>query len=117
MYSAMPHMHLIGKSVVVSMTPPGGKKTTLVGIDAWDYNWQETYWFKEPLKLKAGTKLEIEAVFDNSSKNPNNPRNPPGLVLFGEQTTNEMLFGFFGVTTEDNRRVRLGANPPAAQNK
>jgi peroxiredoxin len=117
MYSAMPHMHLIGKSVQVSMTPPGGTKTTLVGIDAWDYNWQETYWFKEPLKLKAGTKLEIEAIFDNSSRNPNNPRNPPGLVLFGEQTTNEMLFGFFGVTTEDNRRVRLGANPPAATNK
>jgi peroxiredoxin/mono/diheme cytochrome c family protein len=117
MYSVMPHMHLIGKSVKVSMTPPGGTKTTLVGIDAWDYNWQETYWFKEPLKLKAGTKLEIEAIFDNSSKNPNNPSNPPKLVLFGEQTTNEMLFGFFGVTTEDNKRVRLAASPPAATNK
>jgi len=112
MHSAMPHMHLIGKSVAISMTPPGGTKTTLVGIDAWDYNWQETYWFKEPLKLKAGTKIEIEALFDNSSKNPNNPNNPPKPVLFGEQTTNEMLFGFFGVTTEDNQRVRLGAKPP-----
>jgi peroxiredoxin len=112
MYSVMPHMHLIGKSVKVTMTPPGGTKTTLVGIDAWDYNWQETYWFKEPLKLKAGTKLEIEAVYDNSSKNPNNPRNPPQGVFFGEQTTNEMLFGFFGVTSEDNKRVRLAAKPP-----
>ena len=113
MHSAMPHMHLIGKTVKVSMTPPGGKKTTLVGIDAWDYNWQETYWFKEPLKLKAGTKLEIEAIFDNSSQNPNNPSTPPKTVFFGEQTTNEMLFGFFGVTTEDNKRVRLGAKAPA----
>jgi peroxiredoxin len=117
MYSVMPHMHLIGKSVSVSMTPPGGSKTTLVGIDAWDYNWQETYWFKEPLKLKAGTKLEIEAIYDNSSKNPNNPSNPPIGVYFGEQTTNEMLFGFFGVTTEDNKRVRLSPTPPGTPNK
>ena len=50
---------LIGKSVKVSMTPPGGTKTTLVGINEWDYNWQETYWLKEPLKLKAGTKVEL----------------------------------------------------------
>ncbi|HEX3148516.1 MAG TPA: redoxin domain-containing protein [Gemmataceae bacterium] len=117
MHSAMPHMHLIGKSVTISMTPPGGTKVPLVGIDAWDYNWQETYWFKEPLKLRAGTKIEIEAIFDNSSKNPNNPKSPPGTVFFGEQTTNEMLFGFFGVTTADNGRVRLGAKPPEAVNK
>ena len=112
MHSVMPHMHLIGKSVKVTMTPPGGQPVSLVEIKEWDYNWQETYWFKEPLKLKAGTKLEIEALFDNSDKNPNNPRNPPQTVTFGEQTTNEMLFGFFGVTTEGGSRLRAGVNPP-----
>ena len=112
MHSVMPHMHLIGKSVTVSMTPPGGEKTTLVEIKEWDYNWQETYWFKEPLHLKAGTRLDIEAVFDNSSKNPNNPRNPPVVVGFGEQTTNEMLFGFFGVTHPEGKRVRTALTPP-----
>ena len=117
MHSAMPHMHLIGKSVTISMTPPGGKKVPLVGVDAWDYNWQETYWFKEPLNLKAGTKLEIEATFDNSAKNPNNPNNPPALVLFGEQTTNEMLFGFFGVTSADGKRVIARVTPPKPESK
>lgn len=112
MHSVMPHMHLIGKSVTVWMTPPGGEKTTLVEIKEWDYNWQETYWFKKPLELKAGTRLDIEAIFDNSSKNPNNPKNPPALVLFGEQTTNEMLFGFFGVTSKDGKRVMARATPP-----
>jgi thiol-disulfide isomerase/thioredoxin len=112
MHSVMPHMHLIGKSVRVSMTPPGGEKTTLVEIKEWDYNWQETYWFKKPLDLKAGTRLDIEAVFDNSDKNPNNPNTPPKLVFFGEQTTNEMLFGFCGVTTPENKRVRVSPNPP-----
>jgi peroxiredoxin len=117
MHSVMPHMHLIGKSIKVTMTPPGGQTTTLVEIKEWDYNWQETYWFKEPLKLKAGTRLDIEGIYDNSSKNPNNPRNPPAVVLFGEQTTNEMLFGFFGVTSADKKRVIARQFPPGAKEK
>lgn len=112
MHSVMPHMHLIGKSVAVTMTPPDGKPVPLVEIKEWDYNWQETYWFKEPLKLKAGTRLDIQATYDNSSRNPNNPRNPPGLVIFGEQTTNEMLFGFFGVTSPEKKRVIARVAPP-----
>src|SRR5262249_22714976 len=109
-HSVMPHMHLLGKTVKVTMTPPEGSTQTLVEIDDWDYNWQETYWFKEPIKVKAGTKLEIEAVFDNSDKNPNNPRTPPGIVFIGEETTNEMLFGFLGATT-DETGLRLFARP------
>jgi len=64
----------------------------------WDYNWQETYVLKEPIKVKSGTRFDIEAVYDNSAKNPNNPSIPPINVRFGEQTTNEMLFGFLGAT-------------------
>jgi thiol-disulfide isomerase/thioredoxin len=112
LHSVMPHMHLIGKSVKVTMTEPGKQPVTLVDIPEWDYNWQETYWLKEPRKILAGTKLEIEAVFDNSTQNHNNPRNPPGPVMFGEQTTNEMLFGFFGVTHDEGKRVFVRPNPP-----
>lgn len=93
-----PHMHLLGKSVKITMTPPGGKTETLIDIPEWDYNWQESYFFKDPVAVKAGTRFDIEAVFDNSAKNPNNPTSPPANVYFGEQTTNEMLFGFIGAT-------------------
>lgn len=112
-HSVMPHMHLLGKNVKVTMTPPEGESKTLVKIDDWDYNWQETYWFKEPINIKAGTRLDIEATYDNSEKNPNNPRNPPGMVFIGEQTTNEMLFGFLGATT-DVKGQRLFARPTVA---
>jgi peroxiredoxin/mono/diheme cytochrome c family protein len=112
-YSVMPHMHLLGKKVKVTMTPPEGKEQTLVQIDDWDYNWQETYWFKEPMTVKAGTKLSIEASFDNSDKNPNNPRQPPQRVRFGEQTTDEMLFGFIGATADEKgKRVFARPLPP-----
>ena len=98
LYSISPHMHLIGKSIKLTMTPPDGKAQTLLGIDQWDYNWQEIYMLKEPIQVKAGTKFEVEAVYDNSAKNPMNPSNPPKLVTFGEQTTNEMCFVFLGGT-------------------
>src|SRR5205823_4718336 len=88
LHSIMPHMHMLGKQIKVTMTPPEGAPTLLFNVKEWDYNWQETYFFKEPLKLKAGTTLDLEAVYDNSAKNPSNPFNPPRVVTYGEQTTN-----------------------------
>jgi peroxiredoxin/mono/diheme cytochrome c family protein len=114
LHSVLPHMHLIGKSVRVTMTPPGGETVVLLDIPAWDYRWQETYWFREPIRAKAGTRLAIEAVYDNSAANPNNPSSPPKEVRVGEQTTDEMLFAFFGATSPETpyRRVRASALPP-----
>ncbi|WP_439631921.1 redoxin domain-containing protein [Gemmata sp.] len=99
LHNVLPHMHVLGKSVRVTMTPPGGQPVVLVEIPAWDYRWQETYWFKEPIAAKAGTKLEVRAVFDNSAANPNNPTKPPRDVAYGEETTDEMLFVFLGATS------------------
>ncbi|MFO0849091.1 MAG: redoxin family protein [Gemmataceae bacterium] len=112
-YSVVPHMHLIGRAIKVTMTPPGGETVTLIDIPDWDYNWQETYWFKRPIKAKAGTKFEVSAVYDNSARNPNNPSSPPRAVFFGEETTNEMLFGFIGVTPDGPNRVRISRTDPA----
>jgi hypothetical protein len=104
-YNVTPHMHLLGKKIKVTMTPPGGKAMVLVGIDEWDYNWQEKYFFKEPMAVKSGTRFDVEAIYDNSAKNPNNPFNPPKLVRVGEQTTNEMCFGFLDATSEDGQVI------------
>lgn len=111
-YNVTPHMHLIGRSVRVTMTPPGGDPVTLVDIPDWDYNWQETYWFKEPIKAKSGTRIDVTAVYDNSPANPLNPNNPPKRVTFGEQTTNEMLFGFVGMTADNGTRVPVKRELP-----
>jgi peroxiredoxin/mono/diheme cytochrome c family protein len=105
-HTTMPHMHLLGKSVKISMTPPGGKTDLIIDVPEWDYNWQELYFLKEPFKVPAGTRFDIEAVFDNSAANPRNPHDPPIDVKFGEQTTDEMLFGLFGVT-KDHPKVGL----------
>ena len=72
------------------------------------------------MEIKAGTKIEIEALFDNSEKNPNNPKSPPVIVFIGEQTTNEMLFGFLGATTDVKGQrlfARAGTAPKKEQKK
>lgn len=99
-HAVTPHMHLLGKSVKITMTPPDGSPEVLINIPDWDYNWQETYFLKKSIAVKSGTRFDIEAVFDNSAKNPNNPSSPPVDVPFGEQTTNEMLFGFLAATKD-----------------
>ena len=114
LYSIMPHMHLLGKEITVTLHPPEGAAKTLVAIKEWDYNWQETYWFKEPLHIQKGSRLDVLAIYDNSTKNPNNPFNPPRVVFFGEYTTNEMCFVFLGGLAEQPglRRLPLTARKP-----
>jgi mono/diheme cytochrome c family protein/peroxiredoxin len=99
-HDIVPHMHMVGKKIKVTLTAPDGSTSTVIRIDDWDYNWQEMYLFKQPLKVKEGTRLDVEAVYDNSDKNPNNPNKPAKWVKFGEQTTDEMCFVFLGATSD-----------------
>jgi thiol-disulfide isomerase/thioredoxin len=106
-YSALPHMHMLGTKIKVTATLPGGPTTPVVVIDSWDYNWQELYQLREPLALKAGTVIAVEAEYDNTSRNPFNPSSPPRAVKRGEGTTDEMLYAFLGVTTKGSGPVKF----------
>lgn len=90
-FGIFPHMHLIGRELKVTAFPPGdAEPIPLLWITDWDFNWQNFYQYKEPLRLPAGTRLVLEAVHDNSAENFSNPNHPPKRVTWGEQTTNEM---------------------------
>ena len=95
-YSVTPHMHLLGQSMVVTATRPDATVVPLIRIDAWDFNWQTTYHFRELQPLPTGTRIDVVATFDNSDANPNNPNHPPAVVSWGEKTTDEMCIAFVG---------------------
>ena len=99
-YRVLPHMHLLGREMKVTATLPDGKTIPLVHVPDWDFNWQTSYVFKEPIHLPHGSRIDMEASFDNSEKNPANPNHPPRLVTFGEQTTNEMCMAFLAFTVD-----------------
>ena len=94
-----PHMHLRGKDMTVRLTYPDGKTETLLSVPRYDFNWQIIYYLQEPLKLPAGTKVEVTAHWDNSANNPFNP-DPTKTVRWGNQSWDEMLSVPMGVIVD-----------------
>jgi len=94
--SLYPHMHWRGAAFEYSITEPGGKPTTLLKVNHYDFNWQLTYRLAEPMLLRAGTRIECAGTFDNTRGNPRNP-DPGAAVHFGFPSTDEMMIGFFDV--------------------
>ena len=84
------HMHMIGKDIKVWADLPGGKTERLLWINDWDFNWQDTCLFKQPVLLPAGTVVHAEFRWDNTASNPRNPNHPPQRVINGEGSLDEM---------------------------
>jgi len=93
--SFFPHMHLRGKRFEYNLVHEDDRVETLLRVN-YDFYWQLSYRLAEPRLLKAGTKLQAIAWYDNSRNNPHNP-NPNSPVHWGDQTYNEMMVGFFDV--------------------
>ncbi|MGE0710565.1 MAG: cytochrome c [Planctomycetota bacterium] len=93
LFGLTPHMHLRGKTFRYALRYPDGKTVPLLEIPRWDFNWQNTYRFEQPLFVPKGSRMIGVATFDNSDKNPANP-DPSRVVRFGEQTWDEMMIGY-----------------------
>jgi hypothetical protein len=99
------HAHYLGKTMTMTATLPGGVKKTLIGIDDWDFNWQEQYQFAHDVDLPAGTRLDVTITYDNSAGNRRNPSSPPHDVRWGEQSTDEMGSMTLLVVADDESRL------------
>ncbi len=58
-------------SVEATAILPDGSTEVLIVAQAYRYNWQPSYFFKQPIKLPAGTRVEVTAYLDNSEGNRN----------------------------------------------
>lgn len=75
-----PHMHLLGQKLKAYAISLENDTIPLIRINRWDFRWQYFYTFPKMVKLSAGTTIVVEATFDNTSDNKNNPYNPPRQV-------------------------------------
>jgi len=98
----LPHMHFRGKDFVYKVTYPSGESETLLAVPHYDFNWQLTYELSQPKLLPKGTVIDCVAHYDNSVNNKFNP-DPTKEVHYGEQTWEEMMFGFFDVSVPMNK--------------
>ncbi len=102
--SLFPHMHLRGKDFHYEIIYPDGRKETLLNVPRYDFNWQTSFVFAEPLALPGGTKLHCTAHFDNSTGNPANP-DPTHPVRWGDQTWEEMMIGWFDIAVDKDAQI------------
>jgi peroxiredoxin len=102
-----PHMHVRGKSFKYELELPGGERQVLLDVPRYDFNWQLWYLLKEPKLIPKGSRMICTAYFDNSPDNPANP-DPTKAVIWGEQTWDEMMFGFYSSIRP------VGDNSPAS---
>ena len=85
------HAHYLAREMKASATLPDGTIEPLLWIQDWDFNWQDRYFYKTPVMLPKGTRIDVHLRYDNSDDNPRNP-NPtsPAHVMWGEQSFDEM---------------------------
>ena len=105
-----PHMHVRGKAFKYEAKYPDGRTEVLLDVPKYDFNWQLWYNLAEPKLLPKGTEIRCTAYFDNSTGNPSNP-DPTKKVTWGEQTWDEMMFGFYS-TVEKLPNASTPVNPP-----
>ena len=107
-HAVTPHMHLLGRDMLMSVKFPDGRVQDLIKVPDWDFNWQYTYHFEQPLEIPKGSVVNLVAHYDNSDSNPRNPHKPPVLVKWGEATTDEMCIGFLGLTKKGQDLTQPG---------
>lgn len=93
-----PHMHLIGTSIESYAVLPAGDTDRYINIPEWDFHWQGFYSFPRLKHLPALSTLYADAVYNNTTSNPENPSSPPQTVTAGESTTDEMMIVYFVYT-------------------
>ncbi len=113
--SLTPHMHLRGKAMRIQVTYPDGRTETLLDVPHYNFNWQITYRAAAPLFIPKGTRLRIDAHFDNSPNNPLNP-DPAKSIRWGAASETEMMDGWIEyVDADKNAPVSVTAQRLTAQ--
>ena len=107
-WGVFPHMHVRGKSFDYRMVGPDGRSEPLLSVPRYDFGWQTSYVFQQPLKVAKGSRMECTAFFDNSTNNKFNP-DPTKEVKWGDQTWEEMMIGWMDYSVANQRVVRTAS--------
>lgn len=87
-----PHMHYRGKKFCAyAVNHLTNDTTPLIRVNDWDFNWQNIYYFKQPVLLKKGDVIYVTGTYDNTSRNPLNPVLPAVDIKRGDRSYDEML--------------------------
>lgn len=80
----LPVSHPLVSSLQATAYRPDGSQEVLLWSVGYKWDWRPTYYFKRPVSLPKGTRVEVIAYIDNSDENQNNPNNPARTVSWFE---------------------------------
>jgi hypothetical protein len=94
-HGVFPHMHKMGRTLRVDFTSNEGGDQCLVDVDRWDFNWQEGWWYDEPIEFpKSGTGREFTITCGFDTRSSNMPE-----VSWGEGSDDEMCLNYLYITS------------------
>jgi hypothetical protein len=85
-----PRSHPLVVSFQATAFRPDGTQEVMIWTRGSRFDWQPAYYFKRPVALPKGTRIEVTTYFDNSGNNQNNPNNPPKQVRWSELTSDPL---------------------------
>jgi hypothetical protein len=103
-----PHAHQIASEMDASITE-AGKKTCLINVPKWDFNWQLDYLFVKGVPYQPTDTITANCVYDNSAAHQpvvDGVQQQPRLVTFGEGSLDEMCLHY--VWLRMDRKAFLG---------
>lgn len=126
-FSANPHMHLVGTHIAGRIERPAARgsdpQSECLASGGWNFDWQRTYIYDTPLdqlpSVAAGDTIDVTCHWNNTIDNPfvqrmlNDSHLPPQPVdiSLGEQTTNEMCLEIFGLAVTIPPAMMAGGAP------
>ncbi len=93
-----PHAHSLCTDLRVVAERPDGSRESLIAIEHFDENWHESYYYRNPVRLVRGTRLQTTFAYDNTDGNFRNRNHPPRRTVYGSNVTDEMADVYLQVT-------------------
>ena len=89
------HMHLLGRSISVTLDPGGPRERRLLERPVWDFDDQGATVLRRPVQVRAGDTLRVTCRHDAALRSmiPELENEQPRYVAWGEGTSDEMCLG------------------------
>jgi hypothetical protein len=101
LWGVVPHMHLHGTEIKAEVVHADGSSTCAVDIPAWNFHWQQFYYYQQAMKVVKGDTIHLSCTFDNLQADEpviNGAQMTSGPLTWGEKTTDEMCLNYLYFT-------------------
>ncbi|MDH4159455.1 MAG: hypothetical protein OEV62_04305 [Actinomycetota bacterium] len=99
-YGAAGHMHLLGRSISITLNPGTPRERTVLDVPQYNFDDQGSRPLQPALRVRAGDVLRVQCTHDATLRDllPELAGAEPRYVTWGEGTTDEMCLGILLVS-------------------